>query len=234
MLQKSVQEDWKEPVWDRVAAELARSGFAKTPKQCKERWTNYVSPAVVDDEWTPEDNLRLLQLHSTHSNHWKDIAPKFPGRTDNCVKNQLFSILRKALRKLSRHFLKDEMVLPINEIKPKIVTDFLRSKIPTPPGSPKAPRLTFATMRDLVEYFVEKRMNETALDLTPEQEEAVGQCFRRIYDMKWAHQRKIHHRKEQQTLLDCPVVQEKNSDNKAAPWVRSAAPGTTGRTPGWR
>jgi hypothetical protein len=187
VLQKSVEENWREPVWDRVAAELARSGYAKTPKQCKERWTNYVSPAVVDGEWTPEDSLRLLQLHATHSNHWKDIAPKFPGRTDNCVKNHLFSILRKALRKLSRYFLKDDMVLPINEIKPKIVTDFLRSKILTPPDAVETPRLAFATIRDLVEYFVEKRMNEAALDLTPEQEEAIGQSFKRIYDMKWVY-----------------------------------------------
>lgn len=161
---------------------------------------------MVDDEWTAEDNLRLLRLHADHNNHWKDIAPKFPGRTDNCVKNQLFSILRKALRKLSRHFLKDEMVLPINEIKPKIVTDFLKTKIGRPLGvgakadgsgaGEDGEGVRFDTVRDMVEYFVAHHMNEASLDLSPGYEEVVVQCFRKIYEMKWAHQRQVHTRKE--------------------------------------
>lgn len=184
MFQQSVQEEWREPIWDRVSSELTRLGYTKTPKQCKERWTNYVSPSVIGDEWSAEDNLRLLKLHADYSNHWKDIAPKFPGRTDNCVKNQLFSILRKALRKLSRHFLKDDLVLPINEIKPKIVTDFLKSRIVVQDEPKDPPRLVFGTMRDFVEYFLAEQMNENALDLTDSQEEAITQCFRKIYDMK--------------------------------------------------
>lgn len=181
-----------------------------------------MSPAVVGDNWTAEENLRLLQLHAEHSNHWKDIAPRFPGRTDNCVKNQLFSLLRKALRKLSRHFLRDDMSLPINEIKPKIVTDFLRSKIVYVPEVDEQPRLTFLTVRDLIEFFVAHRMDEMSLDLTPGQEEAVAACFRKIYEMKWLQQRQIHHRKEQQTLLDRPTFQEKNARSPAANGLRAA------------
>ena len=158
---------------------------------------NYVSPNVVDDEWSPDDNLRLLQLHAEHNNHWKDIAPRFPGRTDNCVKYQLFSILRKALRKLGRYFLKDEMILPINEIKPKIVTDFLKKGLGGKPESNNPTAINFETVRDLVEYFVANDMNEASLDLSASQEESVVECFRKIFEMKLGHQPKIHSRKEQ-------------------------------------
>lgn len=167
---------------------------------------NYVSPDVVDDEWTPDENLRLLKLHADHNNHWKDIAPRFPGRTDNCVKNQLFSILRKALRKLSRYFLKDEMVLPINEIKPKIVTDFLKKQIGGKPDPDNPTGVKFETVRDLVEYFVAHDMNEACLDLSTSQDESVVECFRKIYEMKWGYQRKVHSRKKQQKVPDSPAV----------------------------
>lgn len=161
------------------------------------RWVNYVSPDVVDEEWGPDDNLRLLRLHAEHNNHWKDIAPRFPGRTDNCVKNQLFSILRKALRKLGRYFLKDEMILPINEIKPKIVTDFLKKPLSGKPDLANPTSVKFETVRDLVEYFVAHDMNEASLDLSASQEESVVECFRKIFEMKCPYQPKVHTRKEQ-------------------------------------
>jgi len=37
VLARSVSEGWKEPIWDRVSAEMAHLGFNKSPKQCKER-----------------------------------------------------------------------------------------------------------------------------------------------------------------------------------------------------
>lgn len=172
------------------------------------RWQNYVSPNVQNDEWGHDDNVRLIKLHAEHSNHWKDIAPRFPGRTDNCVKNQLFSILRKALRKLSRHFLKDEVVPAINEIKPKIVTEFLRNSIAADPDPDFPLSDSLETVHDLVQHFVAHQMSEAVLDVSPAQDAVITECFKEIYKMKWAHQREIQSGKGQQAILNIPGLQE--------------------------
>lgn len=78
-------------------------------------------------------------------------------------------------------------MLPINEIKPKIVTDFLKTRIAV--GSEIDCR--FKSIRDIVEQFVANRMRDESIVLSPEQEEAVKSSFLRIFEMKLANKQQV-------------------------------------------
>lgn len=44
----------------------------------------------------------LFEYHKTFGNKWSEISKHLPGRTDNSIKNQFYSSIRRNLRKLNR------------------------------------------------------------------------------------------------------------------------------------
>lgn len=94
-----------EPNWDRVSEILKENGYDKTAKQCRERWVHQVNPDLSKKKWTDDDSKILFDLHKVHGSHWKVISKSFPGRTDNFLKNQFFSLIRRSLRRICK-FLK--------------------------------------------------------------------------------------------------------------------------------
>ena len=84
--------------WSVIAAKLP----TRTGKQCRERWHNHLDPSINKQEWSEEEDKKLLEAHVTMGNKWADIAKVLPGRTDNQIKNRWNSALRRELRKLNR------------------------------------------------------------------------------------------------------------------------------------
>lgn len=120
--------------WDVVAEALRRASFSKTSKQCRERWLNHLAPALVKSEWTAEENARLLALHQRFENRWKKMAKSFRGRTDNAIKNQFFSLVRKGLRKAAKAISRTSNTAAINKIKPKVLSRALTQVAELPPA----------------------------------------------------------------------------------------------------
>ena len=147
-------------------------------------WNNYLSPQVTAQMWKDEDYITLLKLHRKHKNHWKNISPNFKGRTDNCVKNQFFSILQKCLRKLSKFFDIFEDGISVNEVKPKVLTEFLSTNIGIEKSEYKNDETVLETIRDLVEIFFEMKMEENDLKINSMQVEKIKQAFKRLFKMK--------------------------------------------------
>jgi hypothetical protein len=71
-------------------------------KQCRERWTNHLSPEVARSGWTAEEDARLVDLFRSYGNRWTLIAAYMDGRTDNDVKNRWNSSLKRRMDRISK------------------------------------------------------------------------------------------------------------------------------------
>ncbi|XP_027154455.1 transcription factor MYB35-like [Coffea eugenioides] len=74
-----------------------KAGLNRCGKSCRLRWTNYLRPDLKHDNFTPEEEECILELHRTIGSRWSWIAKQLPGRTDNDVKNYWNTKLKKKL-----------------------------------------------------------------------------------------------------------------------------------------
>ena len=81
---------------------LAKLLPGRIGKQCRERWTNHLSPSVTKKSWSSEEDHKLVQLHEKYGNQWTLIATFFEGRTDNCVKNRWNSSLKRRIERIAK------------------------------------------------------------------------------------------------------------------------------------
>ena len=118
--------------WPDIHAQLKRAGIAKTLKQTKTRWNNHLSPTVVKKNWSPEETRLLFQHYKQHKNKWKAISRHFKGRSDNCIKNHFFSVIRKSLRTATKLVGNEGLSCTalVKRIKPKVLADFLLAEFP--------------------------------------------------------------------------------------------------------
>lgn len=76
--------------WRNVANQMSN----RTSRQCRERWSNYLSPSIRNDPWTStEDNLLVEKLNE-NGHSWSVLCRFFNGRSENDVKNRWYSHLR--------------------------------------------------------------------------------------------------------------------------------------------
>jgi hypothetical protein len=69
-----------------------------TARQCRERWRNYLSPELEHDEWTEEDDRKLLRGFEHFGTRWTLIAETFSGRSGNTIRNRYFLLQRRNQR----------------------------------------------------------------------------------------------------------------------------------------
>ena len=108
--------------FDRIAKYMPN----RNSRQCKDRWINYLSPAVCRTPWSEEEDAQLYQLFNTLGPKWVKIAKEL-GRTDTNVKNRYLVLERhkaKAERKRlgikSHHKKRIPVIEPVtNEYVPK-------------------------------------------------------------------------------------------------------------------
>lgn len=96
------QEEDREYNWDRIAYEMKEHKYDKTAKQCRERFQNHLNPQLNHVKFNMIENQKLIKIFGDIGNKWKEIASHFPGRVDNTIKNQFFSLVRKGFRNANK------------------------------------------------------------------------------------------------------------------------------------
>lgn len=77
--------------WPQVAKQLPNLNA----KQCRDRYTSYLSPGLTNDAWTEEEDQLLIKKVAELGTRWKEIASFFNGRGSNNVKNRWYKKLSK-------------------------------------------------------------------------------------------------------------------------------------------
>jgi hypothetical protein len=91
-----------EPIkWRKVCLEFNKvfPTEHRTAKQCRDRWRNYLNPALNYSPWTAEESEVLFFQHKTIGNKWTLYTDCLPGRSENSIKNHFYSTVRKNIRR---------------------------------------------------------------------------------------------------------------------------------------
>jgi hypothetical protein len=80
--------------WHAISGRMS----GRTPRQCKERWVNYLAPTLNIAAWTPDEDCLLLEKQREFGSQWSTIARFFANRTDGMVKNRFNRLMRKQRR----------------------------------------------------------------------------------------------------------------------------------------
>jgi hypothetical protein len=49
------------------------NNIGRTPKQIRERYINFIRPNISQDDWTIEEDLKLVDLINKYGQKWKKI-----------------------------------------------------------------------------------------------------------------------------------------------------------------
>ena len=114
---------------------ISRAVKTRSSKQCRERWMNNLAPEISRENWSPEEDAKLMQLGIQHPNKWSFIARHLPGRSQNHVKVRWKTLTKNKKRSFDLALLPYEMLLqnylPITTSRPKVEKQSLLVPIST-------------------------------------------------------------------------------------------------------
>ncbi|KAH0793284.1 Myb-like DNA-binding domain containing protein [Histomonas meleagridis] len=76
--------------WSNVAKFIP----TRTSKQCRERWSNRLDPALKHSPYEPWEDQIIIEKQKEFGNRWTIIAELLPGRSPGSVKNRWYSGLK--------------------------------------------------------------------------------------------------------------------------------------------
>ena len=90
-------------LWSKISLAMKlKHNIIRTPKQCRDRWTNKVSVGSRQKFWKKAEVEFLFNAQAEYGNRWAFIASKLEGRSENQVKNRFYSTIRKNLRRFNK------------------------------------------------------------------------------------------------------------------------------------
>jgi hypothetical protein len=97
---KLVSDSGRRPNWRAISIIMK----TRTPRQCRERYQNYLSPSIEHMDWTQEEDNIILEKFGYIGPKWNLISKFLNGRTGNSIRNRFQSIQRrlKKLEKMSK------------------------------------------------------------------------------------------------------------------------------------
>lgn len=107
---KHLVKEIGEKDWESISKKMK----TRNPRQCKERWFNYLSPKINFQPWTNEEDKRLEKLYNEFGPKWVKITQFFPARTDVNVKNR-WLVIQRQKKKLEKRALKKKNLIEEND-----------------------------------------------------------------------------------------------------------------------
>lgn len=77
---------------------VAKMMDGRNARQCRERWSNYLSPDVEQNDWTPEEESLLETKYAIIGPKWHILAALFKKRSTNQIKNRWAVIQRRKMK----------------------------------------------------------------------------------------------------------------------------------------
>lgn len=110
--------------WVHIAQQFAAAsvGRERTPKQCRERWANFLNPTIKKTAFSEDEEATVFRAWQDMGPAWVKIAELVPGRGDNAIKNCFNAGVRRFCRRLSK-ILKFSNLLPLFGMAPRETLD---------------------------------------------------------------------------------------------------------------
>ena len=120
--------------WSYIASQLPN----RNPRQCRERWQNYLNPDLKAQIWTEEEDRLILERYNEMGPHWNAIGRTFVGRSGNAVRNRYLVLMRH--QKKQKRTLKDyenldfpEFIMPLEYPQQPQIQQPLPQQMAAPP-----------------------------------------------------------------------------------------------------
>ena len=91
ILKQLVESNHGSLSWKEISQKLG----TRTPRQCRERYKNYLSNQVNRGEWTLQEDEIIMNKFLELGKVWNAIAKFLPGRTGNAVRNRWKYLISK-------------------------------------------------------------------------------------------------------------------------------------------
>lgn len=88
----------------------------KTPRQCRDRYRNYLSPEIINGTWSKEEDALLISMYVIYGPMWTRIAQFFPNRSATNIKNHFASLQSRMQKKQLIAAQKSELIQKIDQL----------------------------------------------------------------------------------------------------------------------
>ena len=137
-LLRSLVEQYGENSWP----EVAKNMVGRNTRQCRDRWTQYLSPAANNSSWSKEEDNQLIKLYNEFGSKWALISKYFNGRTNSCVRNRAVFLIRNIDKSKSEHKNPVKDVISIKKHKEDMSSPSTSPENSRPP-EPEMPQTQF-------------------------------------------------------------------------------------------
>ncbi|OMJ95312.1 hypothetical protein SteCoe_1371 [Stentor coeruleus] len=83
--------------------------LARTSKQCRDRWSNYLKGCKTSS-FTDNEVTTMVKYYDIYGTKWAKISRHLKGRTENQVKNFFYSTIRRNIRRFNKHKKESEQI----------------------------------------------------------------------------------------------------------------------------
>jgi hypothetical protein len=77
---------------------ISRLMGTRNPRQCRERYNNYLNPNLNQSSWMPDEDELLMAQFEEHGPKWNTIAKSFTNRSDMSLRNRWHQLDRRMKR----------------------------------------------------------------------------------------------------------------------------------------